>query len=109
MSVFVFINSCVLLIVDIINIYELNNLYHCFSSYFDDSKFILEFAIFLNNFFSVNQFELFRPLIGNESIQYANQARGKKLRQINDRHYSFSAIEGYFQDFKQVLINFSLI
>ena len=31
-----------------------------------------------------------------------NGARGRKLRQVNDRHYSFDAIKGYFDIFLQV-------
>ena len=31
-----------------------------------------------------------------------NGTRGRKLRQVNDRYYSFDAIKGYFDIFLQV-------
>ncbi|XP_065665020.1 cytochrome P450 20A1 isoform X2 [Hydra vulgaris] len=50
----------------------------------------------------VNQFKILLPLIGKESVQYANQDRGKKLRQINDQHFSHSSIKSYLKEIKQV-------
>ncbi|XP_057294082.1 cytochrome P450 20A1-like [Hydractinia symbiolongicarpus] len=49
----------------------------------------------------VHQFELFKPLIGESSIQYLNGPLGRKHRQIHDRHFSFSAIKSYFHVFNE--------
>eukprot|EP00794_Sanderia_malayensis_P003260 gene3260-3741_t len=50
----------------------------------------------------VAQFAMFMPLIGENSIQYANGADGRKKRQILDRSFSHAAMSGYAPVFNEV-------
>ena len=46
--------------------------------------------------------ELFEPLIGKKSIQYANGPEGRKRRQLMDRSFSHEAVKDYYEHFVKV-------
>lgn len=53
---------------------------------------------------SVEQFEIFKPLLGESpySLISLNSPAGPKHRKIHDRQYSFAAIKNYFADFTDI-------
>jgi cytochrome P450 family 20 subfamily A len=52
---------------------------------------------------TVDLFKLFEPLIGEQSIQYANQDEGKWRRQNYDVSYSHDAINEMLETFNKVM------
>ena len=47
---------------------------------------------------------MFEPLIGKNSIQYANGPEGRKRRQMMDRSFSHEAVKDYYEHFVQARI-----
>ena len=59
-------------------------------------------------FYLVPLFELFRPLIGVLSLQYANDEDAKKRRRLLDPFFSHSSIKNVFPVFIEVLTSIHL-
>ena len=51
---------------------------------------------------SAELFKMFEPLIGKQSIQYANGPGGRKRRQLMDRSFSHDAVNDYYEHFVMV-------
>lgn len=49
-------------------------------------------------------FDAFADLIGQNSIQFANGAEGRKRRQLIDESFSHSAVTYYYDDFVKVCL-----
>ena len=47
-------------------------------------------------------FAMFKPLIGHHSIQFANDGRGRKMRNVLDQSFSHHAIASYTSIFNEV-------
>ncbi|KAM7450025.1 hypothetical protein ABFA07_002135 [Porites harrisoni] len=47
-------------------------------------------------------FKMFEPLIGKQSIQYANGPGGRKRRQLMDRSFSHEAVKDYYEHFVMI-------
>ena len=57
--------------------------------------------------FAADLFKMFEPLIGKQSIQYANGPGGRKRRQLMDRSFSHEAVKDYYEHF--VMVNISCL
>ena len=64
-------------------------------------KIHLKMMIICDNI-SAELFKMFEPLIGKQSIQYANGPGGRKRRQLTDRSFSHDAVGDYYEHFVMV-------